>query len=240
MKKLILSLFAGAALAHAADYQEVYMQAPADAPSVIADKKLPFKYSVDLMEGIGFKSHSSPYAKSILSTEIELARYLSPRHAFTCALSYSFSHYDNDGYGPLGKHYTDGYDRDLTALMVGYRFTQKINNYFALSLGAKGGPELNSLNVDYGRDLREGSNFHIPHGMWEHGNTHTRFGLGYAAYANICFILAEGRGSFNIGYQFRGTTTAPDAERGFGADACTIRTNPLQWHEVRVGFTLRY
>lgn len=242
MKKILFLLCClWVTMARAADYPVIYTQAPENDPDTIAENKHPQKYGVVLMGGYGVKNHSGAYARDIVDTELELARYLSPRHALTCSLSFAFAYYNNDGNSPMGKYYTDGYDRDLTALMLGYRFTQRLGRYYTISLGAKAGPEINSLNVDYGRDIREGRNFHLPPCAWEYGNTHSRLGLAYAAYATIGLPLShKEQVSLNIGYQFRGTTSAPKAERGFGADAYTIRTNPMQWHEVRVGFTVRY
>lgn len=232
---LFAAVVAGSAAAAAAsDYPVVYTQVPESTSSPFIDKQL---YDLSLYGGYGIAASSGPYACDVLDVELQMARHLSPHHALTLSLSYAWARKEVDKHS---KVYTDNYNRDAAAIMLGYRFTQRVGKHVQFSLGAKAGPDLSVLNVDYGRPTAEGDNHQsVPLVGWDFGKTHSQIGLGYAAYAEMGLRLGEDA-ELRLGYMFRGTTCAPDAEPGPAANPGRLHTDPLRWHEVRAGVSWRF
>ena len=204
--------------------------------------------------GIGFRgTKNAPYNCAILDFELEYARVLHPRHAFTLSMGYATGGRNHNGWiveNGERRSFSDNFDRRFYSLMGGYRFTQPLDGQRCrLYLGAKGGLDIQSLNVDIGRDWRRDDKeyesdmkYNPSTGEYEsrkkkhHGRKDFAFGAAYSAYAGIEWKIDKNM-MLSLGYAYRGTTSKPDARLSYPAGTGSTPTKALRWHEIRLGIT---
>ncbi len=178
-------------------------------------------YTLDIRGYYGFRAlpHSA-CATDMVGAEAEFACYVTPRQAVTFSGSFGFGRHDarvpeNRAGGPA--FMSEEFSRNDFAFMVGYRFTQPLSPYVSLSFGVKGGVDIQELSCDEDRGDR----------------SEISCGFGYAAYATLEAQLGW-RTRLQLGYQFRGATTRPDAPGGY-EESPAVSVHSLRWHEVHLG-----
>lgn len=237
------------------EYAVVHITEPPAAQQPAADQ-LP--YATSLSCGFGLSdSAGDSYSCDMLVGELEMAYKLNRYHALTLSLHVADGSENHDGRrwdSRTVRPFTDNFDRWTCALMAGYRLTLPIGSYVALQLGAKAGPDLQHLKVDFGRDYNakdahqyDGYNPLTGNRMQrDRDDCSLAPGLAYAAYANLHFPFRsranedDQPSSFFIGYTMWGSTARPEARLSGGAHPIRQRSDALLLHEFRVGISITY
>lgn len=249
MKKITYCLFAGALAVDSVSAWGAPLAAPVrweqvpdaalNQPGMPAAE--PFRWEVGANASYGFSANpSSRFETDVLGIELEGARYITPHQALTLSAGFAAGSHDRDYYVREGRHYfpfEDDYTRSDMYLMAGYRATVTLAHRFALSFGAKGGLDVQSLRTKYG---------YRAWGYWDdewdaNAKTDTKAGFGYAGYVNLSFE-AYPQTFIEVGYQYRGATTQPRARyHGWQEGAPEASKTPdMRWHEVRIGVRRRF
>lgn len=246
MKKQLLSLLVCILLVAFAradsDYQVTYVE--------VAEPTIPFPFSFDISVGAGLNfSDSQRYATDMLVVEGEFARIITPHHAFTLSGVFGTGRENHDGIrwdGVQMRPFTNNYSRWTASLMGGYRFTQKLGR-LVVQVGAKAGPDLQHLKVDYGRNYRARQD-HQYDGMnpltgkkmgRSRDDCDLAFGLAYAAYAQVGIKMTENMQIY-MNYTYWGSTAAPYAYLSGGVHPLKLRSDTLGLHEIRLGVSFTY
>ena len=197
------------------------------------------RYALDINFGYGFKATpDNKFACDMASVELEGAYYVAPHHALTLTLSFAGGGRTDDYWTQVGGHrgefypFTDSYDRYSYSLMAGYRYSRMLGRYAFLQVGAKGGLDIQRLDVDYGYGWHA-----YPYESYK-GQDDTAAGFAYAAYAYVGFFVTQSI-CLHVGYQFKGTTAKPTADSGY-SDVPRFRGETMRWHEVRAGVTIHF
>lgn len=224
----VASIATGAAMA-APEYDVEYVTSTTPSTAHSSTVTAPLRLNV----GYGFSAkRSRPYECDILEGELSTAFPLNRYHALTLSLSYAYGGEEHKGWRKQNGHvelYNQHFDRNLIAAMGGYELTLFPTRAINLCLGAKAGPELHILKVDNGP---------YPPSKHEPDRTHSTLGLAYSAYAGLSFMANRDHTvSLDIGYALRGSTATP---RAATTTRYTTGTDPLLWHEIRLGVTARF
>ncbi len=217
-------------------------------PGAISD---PFgHFSFDIRGFYGFRAvPRSTYATDIIGLEVEFACYFTPRQAIT--LSASFGKGGNDAVnfmetpeGPVPV--SEDYRRSDITLMLGYRFTQELTERVTLSLGLRGGLDVQRLSYEDSqariRDKghwewdNDGEQYELVYD--DHCYGKTRCGFAYAASVTLERRLTE-RLMLQLGYQYRGATTTPQAPSSIPGGS-SVSAHAARWHEVHFGLRLQF
>ncbi len=212
------------------------LQAEAPAPRA-ATLPMPFmpqerpRFSFDVRGFYGFRAvPHSVYATDMAGMETEFAWYVTPRQALTLGASFGMGGNDSVNYihtphglSPVSEDFT----RSDFNLMLGYRFTQMLTPRTSISFALKGGLDVQELSYDeFG-------------GCWGwncgcgHSYGETTCGFAYAASVTLVTQLTR-RTMLQLGYQFRGATTEPDAPSIVPGGA-PVPASSLRWHELHLG-----
>lgn len=196
-----------------------------------------------LNAGYGFKSPSKgAYATDLFGAEMRGAYYFLPHHAVTATLGVALGNHGS--FPEEGNRFSDGYSLVDCYLMAGYQASIPLGKRMMLSFGAKGGADLQDLDLNYGKNYLD--DIWLDEEGWvrkdyrsEYKKHDLALGLGYAAYVDLSYRLGEERW-LTICYQFRGATTQPGITRTWEEGAFKQCTPEMQWHEVRVGLMWRF
>ncbi len=200
-------------------------------------------FSCDVNGFYGFRAapHST-YATDMAGMEIEFACYFTPRQAIT--LGFSVGVGGNDAVNTIDTQYgptpvSENFTRSDITFSLGYRFTQALTPRTSISFGIKGGLDIQNLSYDDFWGSRNAGGFWEWNG-WSYDYVYddftyseTRCGFAYAASVTLETRLTP-RTQLQIGYQYRGATTEPDAPSVVPGGA-PVSARSLRWHEVHVG-----
>lgn len=228
--------------------------ASASAPDAYSSY-LDFNKDVTIYVGFGWnKGSHDDYAGNLVTIQGDYAYYMSRRHAITLSLGFYSAYHDNNTHRLTDSGYrafSDNYRRYSFVLMPGYRFSQDVGSRVRLNLGAMAGPDIQGLNVDFGRDWsrdhRDDRHDHwyddddddCHHRKKNHGATHYDLGLAYAFYASVDTRISD-RCSLTLGYAYRGSGAHPVAEPGKASPTPRRHTSGMRWHEARAGVTILF
>ncbi len=202
----------------------------------------PSCYELDITGTYAFKAApDNLFSCDMVGAELEGAYYFTKHHAFTLSLGImgggrteDFWVIPSDGGHPYP--FTDSYDRMSFTLMAGYRYSRRLGRYMLLQAGAKCGMDVQTLDIDYGYGWSG-----YPYGYyndWGPDQSDTAVGMGYAGYVNVGFYISTNV-VLHVGYQFRGSTARPKADYEIpGVPVEKVGT--MRWHEVRLGFLIRF
>lgn len=241
------------------DYPVVYATSPEE-PASAATPRTSGISQVGLSFGYGFNSSSGDtYTSNMFLAEAETAWLLNRYHALTATLHFAIGKEDHDGFrqdGQTRRYFTDNYDRSSLSLMLGYRFTAPLNPAVSLTLGTRGGIDLQNLKVDYGRNGRSYTHHHANWFDPDDEDTRERewtdetlaLGLAYSAHASMAInmnylldINSENyRADLVIGYAIWGSTTQPTARLTGGAHPIKQRADTLLLQEIRAGISITF
>ncbi len=217
--------------------------APIAAPAVAPGRGMPLppqyapspkRYSFDLRGFYGFRAvPHSVYATDMVGMEAEFAWLYSPRQALTLSGSFGTGGNDRVNYvhtprGPIPV--SEDFTRSDITLMGGYRFTQPLTQNTSISFSLKGGLDIQRLSYD---DFCPGYDHYDCHSYGE-----TRCGFAYAAAVTLETRLTQNI-MLQLGYQFRGSTTKPDAPSIVPGGASSS-AHSLRWHEVHLGLRFAF
>lgn len=191
--------------------------------------------------GYGFSAApDSRYETDMMGLELEAARYLTKHQALTLTLGLAGASHDRHCFVDDGQHaylFEDDYDRSNFYVMGGYRAVVVVSNRVALSLGVKGGLDVQSLRTEYGYPLC------CPSYWYDdlNGKTDTKAGFGYAGYVNVSVEVTP-QTFVELGYQYRGATTRPHARYADWGEGTPegAKAADMRWHEVRLGVRHRF
>ncbi len=204
------------------------------------------RFTLDLHGFYGFRAvPHSQYATDIYGFEAELGYHVSRRQAFTLTLSYGAGGNDRVNMVQTDKGpwpVSEDFERSDFNLLLGYRFTQPLTGRTRLSIGLKGGLDVQGLSYDdYWRKREYEDN--PPDWDWDedrperypdYNYKETTCGFAYAASVMLETKMSD-RFSFLLGYQYRGSTTEPDVPSVVPGGGLGGKARAMGWHELHVG-----
>lgn len=212
----------------------VSAQDPASDADIRIPTAPPSRYTVDFHVYYGFNAApDSTYSADMVGGELGGALYVSPRQALTLGISVAGDAQTPNWDGHRCPEYDDPYDRVDISLLAGYRFTHPLGRYLSLTLGAKGGLDVQRLSVRNYYFIHNQHTYHCE----TYRTAGTRCGFGYAGYAEIGLLLAPGT-RITAGYQYHGATTEPRAKDRLYGDKYSARD--MRWHEIRIGLDYNF
>ena len=207
-----------------------------------------------LFLGLPSTKHKA-YSCNLYGLEVEYARHLTRHHSFTLSASMANGSKDKGKWAVVDGEripFTNEYRRTSVCLMAGWRTSLHLSSSLLLSAGAKAGIDIHVLNVDFGRnwlaDDERHKNEHHDHyhsdsdsDPWcnkhdSYGNNHAKVGFAYALSGTVSYCISYSSAIF-VGYTYRASTAAPDAEPGNAADPPRVRTSAMGWHEIHIGYS---